>query len=84
MAKHVHYEVVSNGGKTSPMDYGYHIIPLYSIQHSQEMSDWVDENVKGEWTFFIFGPISLSASSGGTSYCFKDEIDAFAFKLRWI
>ncbi len=79
MAEHIDYYLVSKGGKISPNEYGYYIVPLYNPnarKSSISIEIWIAHNIDGLWTRFDF--------HGGTSYCFYRELDAMAFKLAWV
>lgn len=58
---------------------GFVIVPIYgSIKLDDDKKKWIENNLEGIWTSFRFG-----MPKDGHGYCFKNEDDAMAFKLRW-
>ena len=80
MAEYILYGLISGGGKHSPIEYGYYIVPLFNEKHSDDRVIWIQDNIDGMWSYFHFGAYIES----GVSYCFDCEEDAFRFKLRWL
>ena len=86
--RHVEYTLVSNGGRRSPDEYGYHIVPVYntpveSPKHRTNIK-WIEENLTDNWTWFAFGATFdgvYTWPSPGISYCFKKKEDAGIFTL---
>ena len=69
---------------TSPTNDIYHIVSIYGLQGvGYDVSDWIEDNLDGKWTTYSFG-YQCSLGNGGQAYCFSDESDAIAFKLRWM
>lgn len=76
MAKFIEFNIASDNGKRPLLKYGYYIIPIYGIHGVEyEKSNWIEDNLHGHWTSYVFGR--------GQSYCFSNELDAMAFKLMW-
>lgn len=80
MANYIAYNILSGRGHLRPpRKFGYVIVPIYgSIHITKKTEEWVDENVVGNWTWFVFGN-----PTNGIGYCFEQEEDAFAFKMRF-
>ncbi len=75
----IDYPFVSNGGKVSPQNFGYHIVPIYntfslSLKHENNMQ-WIEDSLIDSWSWFVFG----GDPKPGISYCFKSKIDAGMF-----
>lgn len=66
--------------KCDPKQAGYYILPIHNFnyQDSDLIQDWIEQNVVSDWTFWDF-----SIAPEGRTYCFKDQTDAIAFKLRF-
>lgn len=80
-SRFIEFGSVSNGGKISPRNFGYHIIPIYetsvdSLKHNNNIK-WIAESLTDSWTWFVFG----GHPQPGITYCFKSKIDAGMFFL---
>ena len=89
MAEFVAFETISKDGKL-PEDYGYMVISIYGIQSRSllgvlpEEKNWIQENIEGKWSSWIFYDSMHDTAPVGQSFAFKLENDAMAFKLRWL
>lgn len=80
MAKFIEYRTIKKGSYEMIAKYGYFVIPVYGKQKINESTKkWIEDNVNGCWTTFSF-----AIPKHGQSYCFLEELDAMAFKLRWV
>lgn len=81
MAKFVNFDSLTNNGKKFLPNLGYTIVKIYKSHPASyiiEHRDWINENIKGEWTVF-----KIDIPVPGFGYGFKNKEDAMAFKLRW-
>lgn len=80
MAKFIKYSTIKKESHEMIAKYGYIVISVYGKQKiNKSTKKWIEDNVNGYWTTFSF-----VIPKHGRSYCFLEELDAMAFKLRWI
>lgn len=82
MANFIKYDSIKKNKKYfEPITkYGYNIVPIYGKQNVDEsIMSWIENNINGDWTTFSF-----VAPEDGQGYCFLEELDTVAFKLRWL
>lgn len=82
MAEYFEFDSIFNG-YSLPEEMGYSIVSLFGkdkteYDHRNIINEWIEENISGPWSTFMFG-----IPRDGQSYCFLDEEDAMAFRLRW-
>jgi len=79
MANFIKYETIKKKYNEPITKYGYRIVPIYGKQTVDEsITAWIENNINGDWTTFSF-----AAPECGQGYCFSEELDVVAFKLRW-
>lgn len=77
MAQFIDFQFLTKKGTTNITDCGFCIVPIAgkTVKGTIE-TDWIENNLKGEWTSFNFG-----VPYDGYAYCFADHDEAMAFKL---
>lgn len=82
--KFIEFGLISGGGKKSPLEYGYHIVPVYCCKPRDHKNNikWIEESLSDRWSWFEFTGFTFNSSiKPGISYCFKSKIDVGMFAL---